>query len=167
MKKLVLFSSANKQGNTAKLIDMVAREHRLDVVDIDNLSITPYNYQNAYPLDDFYLLVEKIIEADKLIFASPVYWHGPTATMKALIDRITELTDVRELKPKARALANKHALVLTTSASDEICPIFEGFFARVFSYFSIDYVASLHAACREGFELDSQAFSQFNLALSK
>ena len=56
-----------------------------------------------------------------------MYWHAPTAPIKQLIDRITELTDVPTLKLKARAFANKKAFVLTTSESDELCPIFDGF----------------------------------------
>ena len=167
MTKLVLFSSANKQGNTAQLIEEVAKHHSLEVIDIDALTITPYNYQNNYPTDDFYPLVEKILAADKLIFASPVYWHAPTASIKALIDRITELTDVKRLKPKARSLAHKPAFVLATSASDALCPIFNGFFEKVFNYFDIQYSAHLHANCREGFNIEINALSQFNEALNK
>jgi multimeric flavodoxin WrbA len=29
----------------------------------------------------------KIIEADAIIFGTPVYWYGPTALMKAFSDR--------------------------------------------------------------------------------
>ena len=166
MKKLVLFSSANKQGNTAKLIEALSTEQEFDVVDVDTLVITPYNYPNEYPQDDFYPLVDKILDADKLIFASPVYWHAPTAPIKALIDRITELTDVSALKPKARALANKQAYVLATSASEELCPIFDGFFSKVFSYFDINYIGNLHVNCRDGFAITNQQIAQFNLAMA-
>ena len=167
MKKLVLFSSANKQGNTAKLLKVLGQQHHLEIIDIDELKITPYNYQNQYPVDDFYPLIDKILASDKLIFATPIYWHAPTANVKTLIDRITELTDVSALKPKARALANKHALVVTTSANKALCEIFDGFFARVFSYFNIDYIAKLHAYCRDGFHLENQALEVFNQALNR
>ncbi|WP_372771002.1 flavodoxin family protein [Pseudoalteromonas sp.] len=167
MTKLVLFSSANKQGNTAQLIEEVAKHHSLEVIDIDALTITPYNYQNNYPTDDFYPLVEKILAADKLIFASPVYWHAPTATIKALIDRITELTDVKALKIKARSLAHKPAFVMATSASDELCPIFNGFFEKVFAYFDMQYLAHLHVSCREGFNLEDNVLAKFNTVLNK
>jgi len=30
---------------------------------------------------------QKIIESDILVFGTPVYWYGPTAIMKAFIDR--------------------------------------------------------------------------------
>lgn len=167
MKTLVLFSSANKQGNTAKLIAEIARIHPLEIIDIDNLYITPYNYENTYPVDDFYPLVDKILAADKLVFASPVYWHATTAPMKALIDRITELTDVPHLKPKARALANKQTYVVSTSASEELCDVFDGFFSRVFNYFNMNYISKLHVNCRESFKLDELALNTFSQALIK
>lgn len=166
MTKLVLFSSANKKGNTAQLVEQVAKHHNLEVIDIDALTITPYNYQNNYPKDDFYPLVEKILAADKLIFASPVYWHTPTAPIKALIDRITELTDVKALKVKARAFAHKPVFVLATSASDELCPIFNGFFEKVFNYFDMNYLAHLHVSCRNGFNLNENELAAFNAALT-
>jgi multimeric flavodoxin WrbA len=37
--------------------------------------------------DDMKEVYQKIIESDLLIFGTPVYWYGPTALMKALIDR--------------------------------------------------------------------------------
>jgi multimeric flavodoxin WrbA len=37
--------------------------------------------------DDVNDLYPKIISADVLIFGTPVYWYGPTAVMKAFIDR--------------------------------------------------------------------------------
>jgi len=37
--------------------------------------------------DDMNKLYPKIIESDIIIFGTPVYWYGPTALMKAFIDR--------------------------------------------------------------------------------
>jgi multimeric flavodoxin WrbA len=37
--------------------------------------------------DDMLKLYPKIIESDILLFGTPVYWYGPTALMKLLIDR--------------------------------------------------------------------------------
>ncbi len=166
MNGLVLFSSANKNGNTAKLVEHVNARVQFEVVEIDMLNITPYNYQNKYPSDDFYALVDKILMADILIFASPVYWHAVTAPMKALIDRITELTDVNELKAKARALANKKAYLVATSANEQLCPIYEGFFSRVFNYFDIEYGGFIHVNCRDGFYVESESVNSFAMKLN-
>jgi multimeric flavodoxin WrbA len=37
--------------------------------------------------DDMQALIAKIIESDIIVFGTPVYWYGPTALMKALVDR--------------------------------------------------------------------------------
>ena len=54
MSSVVLFSSANKQGNTAQVVQALAQQVSLKVINLDELSITPYNYANQYPQDDFY-----------------------------------------------------------------------------------------------------------------
>jgi multimeric flavodoxin WrbA len=38
--------------------------------------------------DDMQLLYPKLIEADAIALGTPVYWYGPTAIMKAFIDRL-------------------------------------------------------------------------------
>ncbi|GAK86149.1 hypothetical protein JCM19238_3739 [Vibrio ponticus] len=102
-----------------------------------------------------------MLAADNLVLASPNYWHAPTAPMKALIDRITELTDIDALKPKGRALAGKNGLVLTSSAVSEICPIYDQIFARFFEYFDIPYAGKLHADCSDGIKIDQQQLQDF------
>lgn len=166
MQTLILFSSANKQGNTAKTIDAVKNNHSSEIIDIDQLNITPYNYQNDYPADDFYPLVDKMLAADNIVFASPVYWYTVTAPMKALIDRLTELLDVADLKPKARALEAKRGFVLTSSGKTQICPVFHGLFIGLFDYFNMAFVATLHAACHDGYSLAEEDLQQFTDKLS-
>ncbi|KGY13268.1 FMN reductase [Vibrio tubiashii] len=166
MKTLILFSSANKQGNTAKTIEHVQADHELELVDVDSLNITPYRYGNNYPDDDFYTLIEKMLESDNIVFASPIYWHSVTAPMKALIDRMTELLDVEKLKPKARALTSKRGFVIISSANKEMCPHFDGFFTGLFRYFNIDYTAKLHANCADGYSISKPELRRFNQALN-
>lgn len=167
MKTLILFSSANKEGNTAKAVADVADNQDVEIVDIDTLNITAYNYQNNYPIDDFYPLVEKMLNADSLLFASPVYWHSVTAPMKSLVDRMTELLDVAELKPKARALEAKKGFVVASSASPELSPHFKGFFDGLFSYFNIELADMLHAPCRDGYFVDPKQLAEFRAKLNQ
>ncbi len=51
--------------------------------------------QEIYPL---------INDADILIFGTPIYWFGPTAQMKALIDRLRPYYGNQRLKGKSAAL---------------------------------------------------------------
>ncbi|KJY82747.1 FMN reductase [Vibrio galatheae] len=166
MKTLILFSSANKHGNTAKAVEKIKANHSIEVIDIDTLTITPYRYGNDYPSDDFYSLVEKMLSSDNLVFASPIYWYSVTAPMKALIDRMTELLEVATLKPKARALESKRGFVVTSSGQQHLCPIFQGFFSELFRYFNIEYTATLHAACHNGFSIVEQDIRTFNQILN-
>ena len=85
--------------------------------------------------------------------------------MKAFIDRITELTDVTALKPKARALASKRAFVLTSSANTTICPVFDQMFSKIFSYFNMQYAGKLHADCREKIIISPRELDWFISAL--
>jgi len=38
--------------------------------------------------DDMNPVYERIIESDVVVFGTPVYWYGPTALMKGLVDRL-------------------------------------------------------------------------------
>ncbi|MFC3152956.1 flavodoxin family protein [Litoribrevibacter euphylliae] len=150
---LIIFSSARDDGNTAQLAkDVQQLCDGAKLVYLDQLNITPYNYQNEYPMDDFYLLVEEILAAENIVFASPVYWAGVTANIKALIDRITELCDVPELKHKGRALKGKRGFYLATSVKNEVSPAFHEFFRHVYTYFDMELVGQLHLNCSEGYE---------------
>jgi multimeric flavodoxin WrbA len=37
--------------------------------------------------DDMHTIYPKIIQSDVIVFGTPVYWYGPTALMKCVIDR--------------------------------------------------------------------------------
>ena len=162
MKSLVIFSSANPKGNTARLIEHLTSHIDLEIINLDSYKISPYRYDNQYEPDDFYSIFERILDSDNLIFASPTYWYTVTAPMKVFFDRMTELTDKKELKPKARALASKRTFILTTSARHQICPIFETFFVEICKYFKMEYVSSLHA---KQDDINMQEISQFASSL--
>lgn len=154
---LIIFSSARQKGNTAQLVSDVRQlSSNVKLVYLDRLNITPYNYENQYPDDDFYELVEEILAADNLVFASPVYWAGVTANIKALIDRLTELCEVPELKPKGRALKGKRGFYVATSVKAEVSPAYHEFFRHVYAYFGIKFPDQLHIDCSEGYQYAQQ-----------
>ncbi len=45
--------------------------------------------------DEWYALSKKILEADVLVFASPVYFHHLTAPLKIIVDRFRSFTNVQ------------------------------------------------------------------------
>ena len=50
--------------------------------------------------DDMPKIYEAIDSADALILATPIYWYGPTAKMKLLIDRLRPYVANRRLEGK-------------------------------------------------------------------
>ena len=99
MKILVLQGSPNTNGSTAMLsreFAAGAREagHDVDIVDLAALDIAPCTgcvacgYGGPCALyDDFDELREQILASDMLVFATPLYYYGMTAQLKAVVDR--------------------------------------------------------------------------------
>jgi multimeric flavodoxin WrbA len=103
MKVLGLFGSPRKGGNTDLLLEEAlkgaeaegAETERLRLSDFD---ITPcreclacYDQGKCIILDDMQKIYPKLLEADIIILASPVFFYGVTAWAKALIDRCQAL----------------------------------------------------------------------------
>ncbi len=99
MKVLVLQGSPNTDGSTALLAREFARGaheagHDVKIVDVAMLDISPctgcvacgYGGPCAQH-DDFDGLREEILGADALAFATPLYYYGMSAQLKAVIDR--------------------------------------------------------------------------------
>ena len=99
MKILILQGSPNTNGSTAMLareFTAGAREagHDVDIVDVASLDIAPctgcvacgYGGPCAQ-YDDFDELREQILAADMMVFATPLYYYGMTAQLKAVVDR--------------------------------------------------------------------------------
>jgi multimeric flavodoxin WrbA len=64
--------------------------------------------------DDTARLYEAIARADALLFATPVYWYGPTAIMKAFIDRLVVYN-----RPRGRPLIDGKTAVLVSAWEEQ------------------------------------------------
>lgn len=69
--------------------------------------------------DDMDELYDIIIGSDVLLFATPVYWYGPTATMKMFIDRLVPFN-----RPQGKPLiAGKRAILVTAYEEEGSGPV--------------------------------------------
>jgi len=103
MKVLGIMGSPRRQSNTEILLDKAlegAREAGAEVekVLVSKLKISPcleiYACRkdgNCAIKDDMQLLYKKLLEADHVIFASPMFFYGVTSQAKAMIDRCQAL----------------------------------------------------------------------------
>lgn len=148
---IAVIASARRNGNTGKLIDWIAGELGNEVVDLAEKSLSPYDYDHKNINDDFLPLMRKRLEYEKIIFATPVYWYGPSAQMKVFIDRTSDFLDVDELKEMGRRLREKVAYVVSTSISSDADRSFLNSFKDTFAYLGIKYGGYVHANCDDGY----------------
>ena len=153
---IAVFSSSRRHGNTGRLLDCVAGNIDIDIVDLSEFKFSNYDYEHNNLDDDFLPLMQRVLDYDKIIFASPVYWYSVTPTMKAFIDRISDLLDVPELLETGRRLRGKRGYVLCTSISDEASSSFINAFSDTFGYLGMAYSGHLHANCADGYKEEEQ-----------
>jgi multimeric flavodoxin WrbA len=78
-----------------------------------------------------------------IIFGTPMYWYGPTAKMKMLIDRMRPFVANGKLR-------NKKAIVVTPSAEGpKACDPLLEMFRRSFEYLGIVFAGSIFAKAYE------------------
>ena len=96
--KILVLNGSPRKGNTLTAITAFAKgvsnKHELEVVDTYKLKVSPCKgcgacqcYKGCVAKDDSNMIVDKIVEADVVVFATPVYWWGITAQMKMVIDK--------------------------------------------------------------------------------
>lgn len=101
MKILVLAGSMRKGGNTDLLVQSFAEgakeKHSVEVISVADVQVHPCTGCNAcfesegnrcVQKDDMEAIYEKLKVADMLVIASPVYFYGVSAQLKAVIDRL-------------------------------------------------------------------------------
>ncbi len=160
---ITLFASSRRHGHTGQLVDWVANDLKIEVVDLSEMNISAYDYEHRNRGDDFEPLIERVLDFDQIIFASPVYWYAASPAMKVFLDRISDLLDLPELLEKGRRLRGKRAFVICTSIYDQVAPSFIDAFQETFRYLGMHYSGCLHANCQDGYkpsnyESDANAF---------
>ena len=103
MKVLGLLGSPRKGGNTDLLLEEAlkgaeAEGAETQLLRLSDLDIMPcreclscYDQGKCIILDDMEKIYPKLLEADIIILASPVFFYGVTAWVKALVDRCQAL----------------------------------------------------------------------------
>lgn len=96
MKTLVLFGSPRKNGQTAKMLEVLLEKisGEVEIIDAYKTEIAPckdcrlcWKHNKCSIKDNFNEIYEKAIEADNIIVASPIYYFSLPAPLKTIIDR--------------------------------------------------------------------------------
>lgn len=124
MNILILSGSPRKDGNTEMLVDAFAKgtmeHHQVEIVFVRDYKVNPCLGCNACFMnddhtcvqkDDMFAIYEKMSQADMLVIASPVYFYGISAQLKAVIDRFhNPIRDTFHIKKMAMLLVGAATL---------------------------------------------------------
>jgi len=148
---IAVFASARRNGNTGNFIDWIGSGLGVNIIDLSEKNISPYDYDHKNLDDDFISIMNEILNYEKIIFATPVYWYAASAQMKIFIDRMSDFLDLDELKDIGRRLRKKTGYIVCTSASSEADSAFLGAFKSTFEYLGMNYGGHIHADCENGY----------------
>lgn len=99
MKIVVLFASPNENGSTKLIVNEFKRGatvagHDVEIIDVARSNIhactgcVHCGYEGScVQSDDMQEIKSKILSSDMLVFATPLYYYGMTAQLKAVVDR--------------------------------------------------------------------------------
>ena len=96
--KILVLNGSPRKGNTVTAITAFAEgakaNNEVEIIDTYKLKVSPCMACDACECtkgcvasDDSNMIVDKIVSADMVVFASPVYWWGISAQMKLVIDK--------------------------------------------------------------------------------
>jgi len=162
---IILFASSRRNGNTGQLTDRIANELGVEIVDLGEMNISPFDYDYKNRDDDFEPLMDRILNYDNIIFASPIYWYAVAPAMKVFIDRISDYLGLPDLLEKGRDLRRKKGYVICTSVSDLPDEPFINAFKSTFEYLGMEFGGCINANCANGYkeslyESDIKSFIQ-------
>lgn len=133
---LVLCASPRRDGNSRALADALAdgaREaaHAAEVVQLDQVMSGLLRDCRSCRLpdgrcainDEFAKLVhEQLVAADAVVYATPLYWYGMSATMKNFFDRLVCYISASYPRHREVVAGLKHKRVALLLASEERYP---------------------------------------------
>lgn len=109
-KIMIVCGSPRKQGNTNRIVGWVADAARGAGAEVEVIDAAHLDYKTNGCIgcmgcqkseeyrcvidDEAAPIIARMPEADAVVLASPVYWHGPTAQLKMLADRMFSLIKV-------------------------------------------------------------------------
>ena len=156
MEIVAFIGSPRKGGNTDLLVDQIlqgaqSRGRRTHKQYIYDLSILPCldcrackkEEQLCILNDDMRLIYPQLEKADTIILGTPLYWYGPSAQMKLLIDRLRPFIANRKLQGK------KAIVVFPSQEGSHACASLREMFQKSFEYLGLEFLAGLFPVAYE------------------
>jgi multimeric flavodoxin WrbA len=154
MKKILgIMGSPRMNGNTHILVSKILEGARnngasAEIIFLKDMDIkecdgcyTCWKGKDCSKKDDMNNIYPKIIDSDVIVFGTPVYWYGPTALMKAFIDRFVYFNcneNRAKIKGKLVAIA-----VPFEEENPETAELLTEFFKKCFKYLELQFVKKI------------------------
>ncbi len=163
-KTIIILGSARKDSHTRTLLRNVFQEVDHELIDLLDYLIAPFDYGANYPKEDqFSELTEKMLHAERIVFATPVYWYSMSGILKTFFDRFTDLVSVE--KEKGRALEGKHVYLFSVGADPEAPQGFDIPFRLTAAYLHMLFHEGVYISSRsesfEGVEMAKETFQNY------
>ncbi|MGA2257206.1 MAG: NAD(P)H-dependent oxidoreductase [Thermoguttaceae bacterium] len=133
MRIMTILGSPRRQGNTAKVLGWIEEQFQADGHEVDPANILDYDVQGCGECmackkgtvelcsigDDANDLYRRMVTADLVLIAAPVFCWGFPAQIKGLIDRMFCMMDFDGERPNAPRLHGKSMALLLTGGGEE------------------------------------------------
>ena len=133
MQIMTILGSPRRHGNTAKVLGWMDEQFRADGHDVESANILDYRVQGCGECmackkgtvelcsiaDDANGLYRRMVEADLVLIAAPVFCWGFPAQIKGLIDRMFCMMDFEGERQDAPRLHDKRMALLLTGGGEE------------------------------------------------
>jgi len=163
MKVLGLVGSPRKGGNTDLLVSAVlygagASGHEVEKLFVYDFDILPCLDCRGCKKEPFQCVVKdgmkqlypKLDVADVIVFGTPLYWYGPTAKMKLLVDKLRPYAVSKKLKGK------RAVLIVPSEEGPDACTQLVSMFKRSFGYLEVDLARKILVKASEKGEVKQQ-----------
>lgn len=163
---LVILGSARADGETRRAVDLAFPDGSIRLANLPDFAIGGYAYDHLNAEDAFGSIADEMVAAEKIVFATPVYWYAMSAPLKIFFDRLTDLTENR--KAQGKALAGKSVWLVATGTDLELPEGFEVPFARTADYFGMTYRGAVYFSTGEDAirrTADEEALKRFGAAV--
>ncbi len=124
MKAVILLATLKKEGlsNTRTLSEFLAEilekeKVTCEIIQLVNYHILPGTYLDMGEGDQWPEIFEKIVAADIIIFATPIWWGGHCSQLQQVIERLDQVHD-HILEGKKSELEGKVGGIVITGDSD-------------------------------------------------
>ena len=141
-KIIIIQGSSKSNGNTRKIADYLLSKMEAEFVDLNTKEIGYFDYEHQNVGDDFFDVIDQVLDCEIIIFATPVYWYSMSAQMKTFVDRLSDLLKIR--KELGRKLRGKKMMVIACGSDDEEYPSLWEPFKLSADYLGMEYLGNAH-----------------------